>query len=199
MVVNSTSPKFVALILAAGKSRRFDGDKRFVALPDGSSLVSRQAAIFREIGVPYFFVCDEQAARVFTKLQERYLLAEDAADGMAATIANGIAQLNGGVDCALITPVDLPLQNASLIGELVKAWQAGEILRPRCRGRAGHPVLFDRRFFSALKELQGDDGAKPVLQQHLESLRFHETESIGCVQDMDTADDYFKLFGQPPP
>ncbi|MEZ4904636.1 MAG: hypothetical protein R2822_24270 [Spirosomataceae bacterium] len=54
--------------------------------------------------------------------------------------------------------------------------------------QVGVPALFDRRLFEELLNLTGDQGAKPVLMNHLEEAHFITFEA-GSI-DLDTPQDY---------
>ena len=62
-------------------------------------------------------------------------------------------------------------------------------MRPRYRGRAGHPVGFGADYGGELMQLRGDVGAQSVINAHSQALIFVETEDAGVVVDIDQPQD----------
>jgi xanthine dehydrogenase accessory factor len=67
------------------------------------------------------------------------------------------------------------------------------IVYPEYRGRQGHPVLWDRGFFGALRELEGDRGAKSLLERNRDLALAVPVEDPGVCLDIDSPADYSKL------
>ena len=64
-------------------------------------------------------------------------------------------------------------------------------LTPRLRlpsSRNGNPVLWDKRFFDKLLELDGDIGGKKILKENLDSLKIVPVQA-GELQDIDRKED----------
>ncbi len=64
--------------------------------------------------------------------------------------------------------------------------------RPRVRGRHGHPVVFGREAFDALRA-PSPDGAKSVLRRFAGRQRWVDVEDEGVVLDIDTPEEYARL------
>ena len=54
--------------------------------------------------------------------------------------------------------------------------------------RNGNPVLWDKRFFDKLLELDGDIGGKKILKENLDSLKIVPVQA-GELQDIDRKED----------
>ena len=69
------------------------------------------------------------------------------------------------VDGVLVTPVDIPMFRSSTVRELVRAWEGTRppIVRPAVGARHGHPVLFARVVFDALRSAPVALGARTVV------------------------------------
>ena len=84
----------------------------------------------------------------------------------------------------------MPEVSAAHLDRLVAAYDASEG-REICRavagdGTPGLPVLFGRRFFETLANLQGDRGARDVVKAATEFLVDVSTKGQGAVIDLDT-------------
>jgi molybdenum cofactor cytidylyltransferase len=96
-------------------------------------------------------------------------------------------------DGMLVTLVDLPLVAASTVAALLSRARGSRapILRATYRGRHGHPVVFTRVVFPALRAADPAMGAKPVLRAF--DVEDVEVDDPGVDRDVDTPDDYARL------
>jgi CTP:molybdopterin cytidylyltransferase MocA len=100
-----------------------------------------------------------------------------------------------GTEAILVTLVDVPGVAVPTVASVAAAWQArrATIVRPAADGRHGHPVIFDRRAFGALRAAPLDLGAKSVVRAFAGEVENVEVEDRGCLIDVDTPEDYEKL------
>jgi molybdenum cofactor cytidylyltransferase len=98
-----------------------------------------------------------------------------------------------GVDSVLVTLVDVPLIQASTVRALVAraATSSAPVLRATFRGGHGHPVVFKREVFAALRAADPSAGAKAVLRAvPVEDV---EVDDPFVVRDVDTPEEYERL------
>ena len=76
-----------------------------------------------------------------------------------------------------------------------KGLMAAPIVRATHHGRHGHPVIFARAVFDELRHADPAAGAKSVLRAHEAAIVNVEVEDPGVVTDVDTPEDYARLFG----
>ncbi|WP_312936710.1 NTP transferase domain-containing protein, partial [Pseudomonas sp.] len=100
-----------ALVLAAGRGRRFGSDKRLAGLADGQALLaatlSRVQAQFDEVWVVIAGHDDAEALGVPPAV--RVVHAQQADSGMGASLAAGIGALAGsGAEAAAVLLGDMP-------------------------------------------------------------------------------------------
>ena len=105
-----------------------------------------------------------------------------------------------GVRGLAVIPVDIPLVRPETFAALVRASEGhpGAIVRATCGGRHGHPVIFDRGSFDALRHADPSVGAKAVLRSRAERVLDVEVADPGVLKDVDSLEDYVAIFGQPP-
>ena len=60
---------------------------------------------------------------------------------------------------------------------------------PVYQNQRGHPVAFSSNFFDALSTLDGNVGARYILNQHADRLTVIDTEDAGVLKDIDTPRD----------
>lgn len=109
-----------------------------------------------------------------------------ASAGMGHSLAWGIEQSVRRFDsrAVMVALADMPfIDQATLDRVAGYDLQDGDIVAPSFRGERGHPVVFGRNHFTALRSLTGDRGAGPLLRGP--SLHLIETDDPGVLRDVD--------------
>ena len=156
----------VGILLAAGKGRRFGGDKRLHPLADGTPMVvaaarALSAALPRTLAVVR--EADEVAQRLAREGVE-VICCPAAAGGMGHSIACGVAA-SAEADGWLIALGDMPWVRPESIAAVAAALHQGApVARPIYAGQCGHPVGFGAAFGQGLQRLEGDQGARHLLR-----------------------------------
>lgn len=118
-----------------------------------------------------------------------------ASHGSGESIAAGV-QATEAWSGWLIQPGDMPWVQAADYRQVAEALYSGAAqARLMYQGKPGHPVGFDRRYLSALSQLQGDQGARHLLiPSQLKIVESH----IGAVTDADYPPPDFSTAQYPP-
>ncbi len=189
-----------AIILAAGSSRRFGGDKRRTLLPSGQLIleesIHKAASVLDEVIVTLRFGDRSFASELESKIGNpdvRYFCAPDSAQGMGSSLANTVKQIEGW-EAALIFLGDMPYVQAETVESLLAEYEfrkhnGSPIIMPTLNGTRGHPVLFDQAYFSEMMNLKGDMGARDIIGTHSDQVFSVEVEDPGVVRDIDTPAD----------
>ncbi|MFS0827450.1 nucleotidyltransferase family protein [Pseudomonas phoenicis] len=181
-----------ALVLAAGRGRRFGSDKRLARLGDGQTVlattVRRAQAHFDEVWVVIAGHDDPQALALPEGV--RVVRAQHADQGMGASLAAGVRAMRASQTCVLAVLLgDMPWLAADTLLRLRETATAERIVLPCHDGRRGHPVLFGRQFWPELERVGGDQGGRPVLRAHAQACLEVEVADPGIWLDIDTPDD----------
>ncbi len=184
-----------AIVLAAGASTRM-GRPKALLQAGGRTFLRAILETLRAGGAP--------DAVVVVRSGDAAAIVEVAATGFGRTVVNpradegqlssliaGLDAIDGpAVDAALVTLVDVPLVTPATVQLLLAraAVSAAPILRAVHQGRHGHPVIFKRSLFDALRQADPSTGAKAVLRAHV--VEDVEVPDPGVAQDIDTPADY---------
>ena len=189
-----SQPKVEVLLLAAGGSRRMRGKDKLLELVDGEPLLRRAASAALESRAErvHAVLQPDNKARdtALDGLDVQHVRSTEWQEGMAASIRAGMASLSEDCNAVIVALADMPEIGAAHFDQLIAAFDSAEG-REICRamaadGTPGLPVLFGRRFFETLKNLQGDRGARDVVKDALEFLVDVPTEGQGAIVDLDT-------------
>jgi molybdenum cofactor cytidylyltransferase len=182
------------LILAAGSGRRFGSDKRLAALPDGSPMLETATRHALASGLPVA-VClrpgEDTLAAALNALGAEILSCPGAAAGMGQSLAEGIARITW--DGALVALGDMPDILPATFCKAAARLVPGGICQPTWQGKPGHPVGFSRAWFAALGRLEGDTGARAILQQNGQAITRFTVDDPGILRDIDTPEDLVVL------
>ncbi|WP_348765261.1 nucleotidyltransferase family protein [uncultured Salinisphaera sp.] len=185
-----------AIVLAAGASTRYGYSSKLLAGFSGQRVITRSLAALDDQPLrPVVIVTGRASRRVRDTIRRRpdgrrryrFVNNADYRSGMAQSLHYGLQALPSRCQAALILLADMPNLERRTVARLCRLWRPGlDYVRPVCRGRPGHPVIVARRLFAELATLEGDQGAKAVLEQvPTERCRLIEAPP-GCVQDVDT-------------
>lgn len=160
------SRSVIALVLAAGQSRRFGSDKRRALLADGTPLLLatllQAQRNFAQVYVLLRGGDDGPALGVPPGVE--VLRCADAELGMGHSLAAGMRALQDHPATAVAVLLgDMPWLSASTLQLLIAQAGPERIVFPCYQGQRGHPVLFGRAFWPHLQQLSGDVGAKVLL------------------------------------
>jgi molybdenum cofactor cytidylyltransferase len=183
-----------SLLLAAGASRRFGEQKLLHPMPDGRPLILHSLANLGRWD-PLVVIGEGEGALAGLLRGEgvRFTLCRDSALGMGHSLAHGVA-MTPEADGWILALGDMPAIAPESIARVRQAMQQGAALAaPVYQGRRGHPVGIAARFRSELEGLQGDRGARGLLQRHADALILVPCDDPGILLDIDTPQDLTPL------
>jgi molybdenum cofactor cytidylyltransferase len=195
-----------AIILAAGDSTRMGRPKALLPDTDGRPFVARLVRTFLAAGITEIVVVTGSLHAAIADAIERdappgrpvCVQNADPSRGQLSSLWVGLDAVDrSGIDGVLVTPVDIPLIRSSTIQAVADARTRtrAPIVRPAAGNRHGHPVLFDRSLFEALRAAPLSDGARSVVHANSSGVVNVDVDDAGCLVDVDTPADYEAIVG----
>ncbi len=188
-----------AIVLAAGRSTRMGAQNKLLADLDGKPMVRRvvETALASKAR-PVLVVTGHMAAKVgaaLAGLDVRLVANPDYATGLASSLKAGIRAVPADCDGALILLGDMPGITAEHVDRLVDAFAEAPdaIVVPVHEGRQGNPVIWPRRYFPELLQLEGDAGAKRLIAAQRDDVREVELRTTGIFADIDTPEELARI------
>ncbi|MCS7171844.1 MAG: nucleotidyltransferase family protein [Armatimonadetes bacterium] len=186
--------KVACVVLAAGSSRRMGQPKLLLHL-GGKSLLRRVVETALGICDEVVVVVGPEADRMQAELSGlpvRVVENPEHAQGLSTSLRRGIEAVEDA-EAVLLLLGDQPALTPQHLQRLVEIWRREGVRIVACayRGTVGPPALFHRALFSELKALQGDVGAKPVLEAHGSEAVFVPLEEAAL--DVDTPEDWARV------
>ncbi|MFH6603854.1 NTP transferase domain-containing protein [Maribacter algicola] len=188
------------LILAAGESSRMGSAKQLLPWNNTTLLGHAMETAKKTASKDVFVVLganSEEIRNTISNADVHILENKNWAKGMGVSVATGIAYIlkeHESLDGVLIMLCDQPLISSDYLNRLLKIFEVGNygIIATKYGKKNGVPAIFDKKYFSMLSRLNGDTGAKHVLDWYRGDTRVMDPG--GKEQDLDTPEDYEKLF-----
>ncbi len=186
----------LVLLLAGGRASRFGSDKLLAPVKCGSATrpMGECAARNAIVGAGGALAVVPPNAPALREALERagceILESARTARGLGASIAAGVAHAAdaGGWIVAL---ADMPFIAPRTFAAVSAALDEGALIAvPVSRaGERGHPVGFSRALQAELLALDGDQGARSILERHASEIVAIEVDDPAIVVDIDTPQD----------
>lgn len=187
-----------AILLAAGRSRRF-GTNKLLGLIAGEPMIARVTRVLIETKPclrPLVVVTGYQQERLREALADcavRFVHNPDYEQGLSSSLRAGIESLPTEVSGALVCLGDMPWVTSRHIERLIAAFDPGNgaaICVPVVAGRRGNPTLWAARFFSAMASGEGDVGARHLFSGYASQLREVSFADDAPILDVDTPEQF---------
>ena len=80
--------------------------------------------------------------------------------------------------------------NQNTYNHLIKSRNNKEIIVPTYKGQQGNPILFSKSIKEKIITIQGDVGAKKILELNKDKILNLEIDNQGIRKDFNTKDDF---------
>lgn len=199
-IARNSQPRFAAVVLAAGLSRRMGTPNKLLLSPEGEPLITRTVRTVLHTGFEQIVVVlghqAELVERALQPLGVRSVLNPDFETGQVSSVRAGLAALVPPVDAVMICLGDQPLLEVSDLGALKRAFRErphGSIVVPTWGESRGNPVVVD--WSSAEQTLRRGEnyGCRNFLDEHPERVYRWPAPNERFVRDVDLPSDYQAL------
>ena len=187
-----------AVILSGGASRRMGSPKALLPY-QGRPFLEHLIEVTQHprIGVRRV-VLGPDAEAISSQIaiaKDEVVLNSEWQRGQLSSIQAAIRSLPSGTEGLMLCPVDHPLVSASLVSDLIEAFDAHHpaVALPIFEGRRGHPVIFASRLYEELLQAPEDKGARAVVWAHANEIAEVSTEEEGCVLNLNDPQAFHKF------
>ncbi|WP_119391126.1 NTP transferase domain-containing protein [Taklimakanibacter lacteus] len=193
------APKIAGIILAAGRSTRMGANKLMSIIGDRPMVRMTAEALLASAAGPVLVVTGHERERVEAALQGldvRFVHNPAYASGLASSLKAGLAAVPQDAEGAVVALGDMPLVSAQHIDRLISAFSPAEkrtIIVPVHAGERGNPVLWGREHFAEMLSLDGDRGAKVLMEASEDHVTEIAMRSDAVLADFDTPEALARL------
>ena len=190
------------IILAAGTATRFGQPKQLLRLKNkyliewvlDAALNSKLSRVVLVLGYAHQKIL--QALGEKTRHSKLHIeINPHYKKGQSRSLRIGLATLKSDFPALIFLLGDQPMLNSATINTLLERfWSADkDICVPTYRGRRKNPAIFSRRFYDLLMDLEGDTGARQLIDDNPDQVLTLEIDDPLYFFDIDTPQDFEKL------
>ena len=194
----------VVLIMAAGASRRMKGIKQLLPWKNSNFLTETINTVQKSKARTVSVVLGSNAERIerecnLNQLGVNVIINPNWDEGLGNSIAigvKGILRKFYDLDGILICLADQPLLTTEYFDSIIRQFKkdTSKIVATNYGKRVGVPALFPQFLFNELKCLNGDQGARDILENNIKKIV--SIDAHNRQLDIDTEEEYHKLITQ---
>jgi molybdenum cofactor cytidylyltransferase len=182
----------VGLLLAAGAGKRFGGNKLMHPLQDGTPMAVA-AAINLKPACDHLIAIvrpkDDELASALANVGCEIVVCADAELGMGHSLAAGVRATEDAAGW-IVALGDMPfIATTSHQAVAARLREGASLVATQYQNRRGHPVGFANKWFAELSSLDGDQGARSILETHQQDVILCKVDEPGVLWDIDQAQD----------
>jgi len=187
-----------AILLAAGQSKRMDGENKLTKEIQGSPLLKHSVKNILASSIDELIVVLGYQKEVIEKIIDKnekvkFVFNKNFESGMASSIKTGLDNLSEKTDAFFICLGDMPMVSHDIYNQLIKSKNNKEIIVPTYKGQQGNPVLFDKSMKEKVLEIRGDVGAKKILELNKAKILNLEVNDQSITKGFNTQDNFSSL------
>ena len=184
-----------AILLAAGQSKRMNGENKLTKEIQGIPLIKHSVKNILSSSVEELIVVlghqKETIEKLINKNEKiKFVFNKDFESGIASSIKTGLNILSEKTEAFFICLGDMPMVNLNIYNQLIKSINKKEIIVPTYKGQQGNPVLFAKSMREKIINISGDVGAKKILELNKDKILNLEINDQCVTKDFNTQDSF---------
>ena len=187
------------ILLAAGESKRFGDKNKLLEIINDKPIINHILdTLFKIFDYSELIIIvgheHKKIKNLILNKDIKILENINYKKGIGTSIALGMNNLDTEIDGVMIIPADMPYINSKDIINLEKKFMELNCLKvvmPEYNSQIGNPVILPRNYFSTLKSLKDDFGARSLIRKKdIITLK----SEFGTIFDIDTKDELAKTY-----
>ena len=197
--MNYPKPSCSCILLAAGLSKRFGSQKLLHSIEEGKTVIELTLEPYLSVFPRVYVVVseNEQLINKASQPQTKLIVNRHPENGMSESIRlaiDAIASEPKNNDCSyIIALADMPFIQTSTLKTIYKKLTSDEIstdkstriVAPYYQGKRGNPIGLGAYYKSALLNLNGDIGARKLIQENMDLVDRFNCSDEGILIDID--------------
>ena len=184
-----------AILLAAGQSKRMNGENKLIKEIQGIPLIKLSVKNILASSVDELIIVLGYQKEIIEKFIDKsekikIFFNKDFESGMASSIKTGLNHLSNDTQAFFICLGDMPMVNSDIYNQLIKSRNQKKIIVPTYNGQQGNPVLFDKSMKETVMSITGDIGAKKMLELNKDKILNLEVNDQSIIKNFNTLDNF---------
>jgi len=188
-----------AILLAAGQSKRMNGDNKLVKKIRDIPLIKHSVNNILASSIDELIIVLGYQKEIIEKLIDKnekikFVFNKDFESGMASSIKTGLNNLSKKTEAFFICLGDMPMVSHDIYNQLIKSKNNKEIIVPTYKGQQGNPVLFNKSMKEKILDITGDAGAKKIFELNKDKILNLEINDQSITKGFDTQDNFNSFY-----
>ena len=184
-----------AILLAAGQSKRMNGENKLVKKIQGIPLIKHSVRNILASSIGELIIVLGHEKRIVEEVigkneKIKFVFNQDFESGMATSIKTGLNHLSEETEAFFICLGDMPMVNKDIFNLLIKSKNNREIIVPTYKNKQGNPILFSKSMKKKIMTIEGDAGAKKILELNKDKILNIETNDQSITKNFNTLDNF---------
>ena len=183
------------ILLAAGNSKRFNGNKLLAIYKDKPIyMYIVEKVLDLKLNKIICVTQYKEIKEALLNTDINVVMNENSSLGVSSSIKLGI-NFDKNADGYMFMVCDQPFISIKTLNSLIDNFINGNkgIVCVGYGDNKGNPVIFSKRYINELLSLEGDNGGKRILKGHLNDLNIVNVENEIELADIDTQEEFIKL------
>ena len=188
-----------AILLAAGQSKRMIDENKLSKKFQNTPLINHSIKNILSSHVDELIIVVGYQKEIIENLIEKnnkikIIFNKNFKTGMASSIKVGLSLLSKKTEAFFICLGDMPKINKKIYNQLIGYKNKKDIIVPTYNGIQGNPVLFPKFMKPSIMSINGDVGAKKILEQNKEKILKVKIDDINITRGFNTKNDFNSSF-----
>jgi molybdenum cofactor cytidylyltransferase len=197
-----------SILLAAGESSRMKGENKLSKKIDGIPIIKYAVKNILGSSIDELIIVLGHEKSIIENIIDKnkkikFIYNENYKSGMSSSIKKGLNNINKKSEAFFICLGDMPNVNQNIYNKLIKSRynynkkfsseKKKEIIVPTFEEKNGNPILFSKFMTKQILNINGDAGAKEILELNKNKILYVPIKNSGITLDFDTEEDFIPL------
>ena len=184
-----------AILLAAGQSKRMNGENKLTKEIQGIPLIKHSVKNILFSSIDELIIVLGHQKEIIEKLIDKnekikFVFNKDFESGMASSIKAGLNNLSDNSEAFFICLGDMPMVNKKIYNHLISYRKKKDIIVPTYNNIQVNPVLFSKSMRPSIMTINGDIGAKKILELNIGKMLKVKIDDVNITRDFNAKNDF---------
>ena len=195
--------KITCLVLAAGLSSRMTIGNKLLLKVKNITVIENTIKNLYKSNIDEILIVLGHQSNLLSKALKNFkiplIINDSYKEGISSSIKKGISSIDNKSNGVMICLADMPKITSKTYNILIERFKkfydssTPLIILPAYNGETGNPVILSNHFFSELKKISGDIGAKFLIKKNKKYIKKVILSEKYILEDIDTLEKYKEL------
>ena len=193
------------ILLAAGQSKRMNGENKLTKEIQGAPLIIHSVKNILASSIDELIIVLGYQKNIIEKIIDKnkkikFVYNKNYKNGISSSIQTGLRIISKKMEAFFICLGDMPDVNQNIYNKMIKTKLnynkklkpnfKKEIFIPTYEKKNGNPVLFTKHMKEKIMQISGDDGAKELIEIYKSKALHIPVKNRGITLDFDIQEDF---------